>query len=181
MAPLLPLAAEAPAYFQVSERRRSRADGRRIEELREEHADYIAQKKAEAEDALLLMERSVASKVQVERARDGLVILTAQYGRAEDFTARGIRDNGAIIDVTVPVQALVQNSRVFIPGARNKFNLLGFYDPCIGENKKLRVRYLFRGQIHEATVDDVQPFRAPVKCKLVWHALADPPAHALEE
>ncbi|KAL1408743.1 hypothetical protein Q8F55_005556 [Vanrija albida] len=155
-------------HFYLLPRKQQRI-AKRIEQLREEHADYIAQKRIEAEEALLLMERSVQAKVQAERERDGLVILVAQYGRADDFTVRGIRDNGAIIDVTVPVQALVQNSRLFIPGARNKFNLLGFYDPCIGENKKLRVRYLFRGKIHEATVDDVGSLRAPVKS----HVLED--------
>jgi DnaJ family protein C protein 11 len=32
-----------------------------------------------------------------------------------------------IADVTIPVQALVNNSHLFIPGGRPKFNLLGFY------------------------------------------------------
>lgn len=36
-------------------------------------------------------------------------------------------------------------------------------DPCIGEKKKLRVRYLFRGKMHEVTVDDTSPLRAPVR------------------
>jgi DnaJ family protein C protein 11 len=36
-------------------------------------------------------------------------------------------------------------------------------DPCIGENKKLRVRYLFRNKMHEVTVDDVAVLRAPLK------------------
>lgn len=38
-------------------------------------------------------------------------------------------------------------------------------DPCIGEPKKLRIRYLFRDQVHQVTIDDEQMVRAPVKCK----------------
>lgn len=40
-------------------------------------------------------------------------------------------------------------------------------DPCIGEKKRLRVRYLFRDVVHEVEVDDVSQLRAPVKA----HAL----------
>lgn len=142
----------------------------RIIELRREHADYISAKRSEAADAVLLMGRSVSAKAASERERDGLVILSAQYGLASAFTPRGIRaarEDGVddVVDVTIPVQGLVQNSRLFIPAGRNKFNLLGFYDPCIGENKRLRVRYLFRGKVHEVTVDDVSMLRAPVKCE----------------
>ena len=39
-------------------------------ELQEEHADYLAQKKAEALDAVALMEDQVARKVEEERASD---------------------------------------------------------------------------------------------------------------
>lgn len=39
-------------------------------------------------------------------------------------------------------------------------------DPCIGEPKKLRIRYLFRDQVHQVTIDDEQTVRAPIKCKL---------------
>lgn len=36
-------------------------------------------------------------------------------------------------------------------------------DPCIGEAKKLRVRYLFRDRMHEVTLDDTAALRAPVQ------------------
>jgi Domain of unknown function (DUF3395) len=42
-------------------------------------------------------------------------------------------------------------------------NLLGFHDPCMGERKHLKVRYIFRNQLHEAIVDDVNPFAAPLR------------------
>lgn len=142
---------------------KSPADTSRIEQLRTEHKEYIAQKRREAEDAVLLMTPSVARKTASEREKNGLVILSAQYGPADAFTPRGIHDRDEVLDVTVPLQSLVQNSRLFIPAGPAKFNLLGFWDPCIGENKKLRVRYLFRGETHEVTVDDVSVLRAPVR------------------
>jgi hypothetical protein len=95
------------------------------------------------------MERSVASKVAAEREKDGestflvihrtafadvagLIIVSAHYGLAANFTDRGMRDQDetgeqVIIDVTVPVQSLVNESQLYIPGGRAKHNLLGFY------------------------------------------------------
>lgn len=127
---------------------------RRVRELRHEHADYIAQKRAEAHEAILLLERPTAQRVAAEREKDGLIIISAHYGRAANFSDRGIRlgggsvtgvnENGRIpvqpshptdhgeeqhqhpeeeevvVDVTVPVQALVQDSRLYIPGGRAK-------------------------------------------------------------
>jgi hypothetical protein len=46
-------------------------ESRRVHELREEHADYIQQKKAEAHDAMTLLEKPVAAKVAAERERNG--------------------------------------------------------------------------------------------------------------
>ncbi|CAO1618942.1 unnamed protein product [Parajaminaea phylloscopi] len=66
-------------------------------------------------------------------------------------------------DVKVPLQALVNKSKLVIPGGRGKANLLGFYDPAMGEKKVLRVRYLFRGQIHDATFADKDAVAAPMR------------------
>lgn len=116
------------------------------------------------------MSRSAESKLATERAKDGLIILQANYGLASAFTDRGIRypdedEHGGpmVIDVTVPLQVLVQDSRVTIPGGRGKFDLLGFYDPCIGEAKKLRIRYMFKDVLHEVTVGDKDMVRIPMR------------------
>lgn len=116
------------------------------------------------------MSRSAETKLANERAKNGLIILHADYGIASAFTDRGIRhpeedEHGGplVIDVTVPLQALVQDSKVTIPGGRGKFDLLGFYDPCIGESKKLRVRYLYKEVLHEVTVGDKEVLRIPMK------------------
>ncbi|OCF76079.1 hypothetical protein I204_03377 [Kwoniella mangroviensis CBS 8886] len=151
----------------------------RINELREENKDFILQKKHEALDAVSLMEREVEKKIRTERERNGLIIVSAHYGSSSSFTSRGIKqsekeDEEEIIDVTIPVQALVQDSKLYIPGGKGKFNIIGFWDPCIGENKSLRVRYLFRGKLHEVTVGDTISLRAPVKgmCLLCYFTYA---------
>jgi hypothetical protein len=43
----------------------------KVTELQQEHADYLAQKKAEALDAVALMEDYVARKVEQERTSEG--------------------------------------------------------------------------------------------------------------
>ncbi|KAL7423448.1 hypothetical protein Q5752_001028 [Cryptotrichosporon argae] len=156
-------------HFYLLPRKRRRIAAR-IDELRDEHKDYIEQKRQEALDAVALMERAVAQRASAEREKGGLVILSAHYGPAASFTPRGHVDGPAVLDVTVPVQALVANSRLYVPGGRGKHALLGFYDPCIGESKRLRVRYLFRDREHVVDVDDAAPLRAPVKA----HALEGP-------
>jgi len=144
-----------------------------VRELREENAEFITQKRSEAEDAIRLMTRSAETKTTTERSKNGLIILHADYGLASAFTDRGIRhpeedQHGGpmVIDVTIPIQALVQDSKVTIPGGRSKSDLLGFYDPCIGEGKKLRIRYLFKEKLHEVTVTDREVLRIPMKGEL---------------
>jgi len=145
---------------------------RRVKELREENAEFITQKRSEAEDAITLMTRSAEAKMSTERSKNGLIILQADYGLSSAFTDRGIRHPGEdancgpmVVDVTIPIQSLVQDSKATIPGGRSKSDLLGFYDPCIGESKKLRIRYLFREQVHEVTVTDKEALRIPMKGK----------------
>ena len=57
----------------------------------------------------------------------GLVVLEAKYGAADqDENAREL-----IIDVTVPLQALVHHSQVNIPGHRTKVGTSPFITRCI--------------------------------------------------
>lgn len=150
---------------------------RRVEELRKDHAEHIAQKKAEAQEALLVLERPTAQKAAAEKEKHGLVILSAHYGRADAFTDRGMKsqpsspdgaEDESYIDVTIPIQALVNDGKLVIPSGRAKYNLLGFWDPCIGEGKKLRVRYLFKDVLHQVTVDDLGALRLPLKGEWQW-------------
>ena len=94
---------------------------------------------------MVVMERPTALKASAERGnhggqqfgpsiysgswglRAGLIIISAHYGLASVFTDRGRREHEGeeevMIDVTVPVQALVNDSRLYIPGGRGKVNL----------------------------------------------------------
>lgn len=53
----------------------------------------------------------------------GLIIVSAHYGLASAFTEKGFRladGEEVVIDVTTPVQALVQDGHLVIPGGRGK-------------------------------------------------------------
>ena len=43
--------------------------------------------------------------------------------------------------------------------------LNGFYDPCINEDKYLKIVYEFRDALHEAVFQDDEPVRIPKQCK----------------
>ncbi len=51
----------------------------------------------------------------------GLVILDAHYGPSEQDEGT----EGLDVDVTIPVQALVNSSQLYIPGKRSKVSRLG--------------------------------------------------------
>jgi len=40
---------------------------------------------------------------------------------------------------------------------------LGFFDPCPGQEKQLRVRYLFKDKIHQAVVNDNDELKIPLQ------------------
>lgn len=84
----------------------------KIQELREEHADYLAQRKTEAEQALLILSDIAGRKMKAEESKHGLVIIEARYGKKDG--------NSDMIDVTVAIQALVNDSKLTIPGGHAK-------------------------------------------------------------
>jgi len=69
----------------------------------------------------------------------------------------------------VPLQALLPAglSQLTIPAGRSKASLLGFYDAAIGEKKRLRVRYRFKGRVHEAVWRDRDAVALPMKAHLL--------------
>ncbi|KDQ10263.1 hypothetical protein BOTBODRAFT_36373 [Botryobasidium botryosum FD-172 SS1] len=144
-------------YIQIPARRGSK----RYARLREQYAELIAERKREAEEVVVLMREQVARKVEAEQVKNGLIILEATYG------ASSPNHDIERLDVTTPVQALVSSSQLAIPGGRSKSGLLGFYDPCMGERKTLRIRYLFRNRTHEVAVDDMAGLLLPLKGHLV--------------
>ncbi|KAJ8983350.1 hypothetical protein NQ317_003155 [Molorchus minor] len=65
-----------------------------------------------------------------------------------------------VLDVTVPVQCLVKDSKLVIHD-RTKSELPGFFDPALGEDKMLHIVYNYHDQPHEVTIKDNEPLRLP--------------------
>ncbi|KAK2551213.1 DnaJ-like protein subfamily C member 11 [Acropora cervicornis] len=114
---------------------------RESEAKREKVAKQMAENKKEAENSIRLMQETCERIVEYESSRLGLVIVNACAQEIHRVPSK-------VIDVTVPVQCQVKDSRLFLTES-SKSNLSGFYDPCPEEEKMLRIRYLFREAIHE--------------------------------
>ena len=141
---------------------------RREKELRshrEAMTKEMVEKKKEAEQAIDLMSASLQRVMNTEQARHGLIIREAYYGRLFDAGDHPAEDD-KVIDVHVPLQVMVKDSKLILP-ATSKAHITGFYDPCFGEKKHLRVVYQFRGTLHEVTIENMDPLVIPRQSHLV--------------
>ncbi|KAM6046011.1 dnaJ homolog subfamily C member 11 isoform 4-T4 [Theristicus caerulescens] len=132
---------------------------RELEKQRESTASDILQKKQEAEAAVRLMQESVRRIIEAEEARMGLIVVNAWYGKFVNDNSRK-NEKVKVIDVTVPLQCLVKDSKLILTEA-SKAGLPGFYDPCVGEEKSLKVLYQFRGVLHQVMSADTEALRIP--------------------
>ncbi|KAF9103368.1 hypothetical protein BGX27_010614 [Mortierella sp. AM989] len=155
VAPICAIAALDLGYIKPR-RRRERTE--KLQELRKVHAEFIANQRKEAEEAISLLRDSTSRKAKQEQSKDGLVIVEATYGNM---------NAGLVADVTIAVQALVNNSQLVMPGGHSKNHILGFYDPCLGEKKHLRIRYEFQKRMHEVVVADMDHVTLPVRSHLI--------------
>ncbi|KAI1892479.1 hypothetical protein AGOR_G00133840 [Albula goreensis] len=130
-----------------------------LEKQRESASSDTAKKKQEAESAVLLMQESVRRIIEAEESKLGLIILNAWYGKFVTDNSRK-HERAKVIDVTVPLQCLVKDSKLILTEA-SKSGLPGFYDPCVGEEKSLKVLYQFRGVMHQVLSRDNEPLRIP--------------------
>ncbi|XP_006145451.1 dnaJ homolog subfamily C member 11 isoform X1 [Tupaia chinensis] len=130
-----------------------------LEKQRESTATDILQKKQEAEAAVRLMQESVRRIIEAEESRMGLIIVNAWYGKFVNDKSKK-SEKVKVIDVTVPLQCLVKDSKLILTEA-SKAGLPGFYDPCVGEEKNLKVLYQFRGVLHQVMVLDSEALRIP--------------------
>uniref|UniRef100_A0A8C2KU84 DnaJ (Hsp40) homolog, subfamily C, member 11b n=2 Tax=Cyprinus carpio TaxID=7962 RepID=A0A8C2KU84_CYPCA len=130
-----------------------------LEKHKEVSASDIARRKQEAEAAVLLMQESVKRIIDAEESKMGLIILNAWYGKfVSDNNQK--RESAKVIDVTVPLQCLVKDSKLILTEA-SKAGLPGFYDPCVGEEKSLKLLYQFRGGMHQVLSGDTEPLKIP--------------------
>ncbi|XP_019941868.1 dnaJ homolog subfamily C member 11-like [Paralichthys olivaceus] len=130
-----------------------------LELQRKSSATDIAKKKQEAESAVLLMQESVRRVIEAEESKMGLIILNAWYGKFVSDTSQK-QEKAKVIDVTLPLQCLVKDSKLILTEA-SKVGLPGFYDPCVGEDKSLKLLYQFRGVMHQVISADTEPLRIP--------------------
>lgn len=67
-----------------------------------------------------------------------------------------------IINVTIPVQCLVEQPSRLILYAGSKLGLAGFFDPCgAGVEKQLLIRYTFQNKMHQVIIRDDEQLRCP--------------------
>ncbi|XP_061076219.1 dnaJ homolog subfamily C member 11 [Conger conger] len=130
-----------------------------LEKQQENAASEIARKRQEAETAVLLMQESVRRIIEAEESKMGLIILNAWYGKFVTDNSRR-HEKAKVIDVTVPLQCLVKDSKLILTET-SKAGLPGFYDPCVGEEKGLKLLYQFRGVMHQVLSGDTEPLRIP--------------------
>ncbi|THH03555.1 hypothetical protein EW145_g6177 [Phellinidium pouzarii] len=149
------------SYFVMRKRRAAKLQKRLSRQqagdvhLSEGHANAIIASEMLADNA-----RNV---IQAEKDSNGLIVQEAIY-----FPLDGsLPVAGRGVDVTIPVQVLVHNGQLFIPGGRPKSVLRGFYDPIPGCTKRLSVRYEFRGRLHYAEFGEHAPVLLPLESHLV--------------
>eukprot|EP00658_Telonema_sp_P-2_P026364 TRINITY_DN20636_c0_g1_i1.p1 TRINITY_DN20636_c0_g1~~TRINITY_DN20636_c0_g1_i1.p1 ORF type:complete len:287 (+),score=89.68 TRINITY_DN20636_c0_g1_i1:140-1000(+) len=94
--------------------------------------------------------------LEMNRPGGGLVIISAVYGKFDEPT------NESYIDVTVQLQVMVDDSKLILHREGNYCWLEGFHDPCYGQEKVLKLRYLFLEEVHECEFADGQPIFAPL-------------------
>ncbi|XP_053379119.1 dnaJ homolog subfamily C member 11-like [Mercenaria mercenaria] len=131
-----------------------------LEKKKQEQKEKILQRKREAQALIELMKETVERNLEAEEKKNGLIIITAVYGKLSSGHLEDLQTEDCI-DVTIPLQALVKDSSLITPDKTTKSDLPGFYDPCIGEEKKLYIKYKFRKKIHHTTVEDMKNIRIP--------------------
>ncbi|KAH9627789.1 hypothetical protein HF086_000174 [Spodoptera exigua] len=160
-----------PIARERQERERQRSMEANFERLQE------MQRQARATVELM---RETYSRIRSdEEKKKGLVILRALYGKlpsgasaheiGAEQTGDGISPESPtmmseVIDVTIPVQCLIKDSRLELLEA-SKSELPGFYDPCVGDDKHLTIQYMFHNNLHCCTVSDSQALVLPRNSK----------------
>ncbi|CDS39333.1 dnaJ subfamily C 1 [Echinococcus multilocularis] len=135
----------------------------------------LRQLRSEALATQALMQHTSSRVARAEKESGGLVIVYALYGQLSSTTP-GIPltadAGGALsIDVTVPLQVIVENHQIRLPPGRWA-DMQGFYDPCAGLGRaachgrrplrQLFVAYTFNGLPHEVCTEESAGLAIPL-------------------
>ncbi|CAG2105090.1 unnamed protein product, partial [Medioppia subpectinata] len=153
------------------------------ERVRTKNRTKLVERRKEAHNVIELMRESFKRIVDRETQKKGLLITRALYGnrlaieRLEESDADIDEDEEEVYDVVLPLQCLVNSDSTLTITDSSKGQLPGFYDPCIGEDKRLLIRYSYNDNIHQIVVEDNQSVNIPSKV-VSQHLI---PASALSE
>ena len=127
-------------------------------------------KSAQAESDIELMQVEYAAKLEKEEQVDGIIIKEARYGAIPTYVSKSesivAQCKSKTIDVMVPVQCMVEDSKLYIHSGESKRWLAGFYDPLPEKSSKERnliVRYQFHGAMHQVVVGDLTGLTMPLR------------------
>ncbi|KAJ5908536.1 hypothetical protein N7495_001218 [Penicillium taxi] len=149
-------------YIRPSNRKKRRQlAARRHNELKK----LIPLKREEALQATELMVDQVQRRQDREMLQSGFVVTRAEYGfyPPKNKKAKPGFNEPRVIDVTVPVAALVDRGQLIIPQNTVKFQILGFYDPAPLLPKRLKIWYTFQGREHYVEVGDKEGAACPMR------------------
>lgn len=164
LCPLLLITFTKVLFINPAEQKKEK---RKKEERKRQNATAISEARKVAEGDVRLMTATVLRKRAVEETRGGFVIVEARYGKLDEPESENLDpDYPASIDVSIPLQYLVEDSQLIIHDGP-KTGLLGFYDPRIDEPKELMIRYLFKRKLHQVIIGDNEPLQAPVKSHIL--------------
>lgn len=79
----------------------------------------------------------------------------------------GEGDADADADVTIPLASMVERGQLVLGRGVQRAGLMGWWDPCPGREKVLKVRYLFGGMGHEVVVGEGEDLTLPMRRDLV--------------
>lgn len=83
------------------------------------------------------------------------------YKTESPANVNSFTDDDIVIDVTIPLQCLIKNSKLKLRES-GKSDLPGFYDPCVGEEKKLKIEYTHKDRSYNIILSDKEPVQLPI-------------------